>query len=97
MKEEKKQTAEPKLGSLRTHGRIFKGIVKAARMQKTITVEWNRLFYIKKYERYEKKRSKVKAHVPENIEVKEGDTVKIMECRPISKTKHFVVIENESN
>lgn len=97
MKQEKKQTVEPELDSLKTHGRTFKGIVKAARMQKTITVEWDRLFFIKKYERYEKRRSKVKAHVPKNIKVKEGDTVKIMECRPISKTKHFVVIENESN
>ncbi len=80
-------------GSLRLRGRIFTGTVITARMQKTVTVERIRQYYIPKYERYEKRRSRIKAHNPECINAKEGDIVKISECRPLSKTKNFVVIE----
>lgn len=79
-----------------SHGRVFSGIVMSRKMQKTAKVRWERRFYLKKYERYEKRSSTVLVHVPENIEVKEGDKVVIRECRPISKTKHFIIIENES-
>ena len=36
------------------------------------------------------------AHVPEGITLSVGDTVRIAECRPISKTKNFIVIERLS-
>src|SRR3989339_517858 len=78
--------------SLSLRGRSFVGTVISARMQKTVTVEWERRHFLKKYERYEKRKSKVKAHNPESVNAKEGDVVKIMECRPISKTKNFIVI-----
>jgi small subunit ribosomal protein S17 len=39
------------------------------------------------------RRTRVKAHNPESIDAKEGDTVRIAETRPLSKTKNFVVIE----
>ena len=83
-------------GTLKLHGRVFVGKVKSTKMHKTATIEWERLFYLKKYERYEKRKTKIKAHVPPCISVKEGDVVKIMESRPISKTKNFVIIENET-
>lgn len=79
--------------TLKTRGRTFKGVVVSSKAQKTVTVEWNRRVYVPKYERYQNKRSKVKAHNPEEIDAKEGDTVIINECRPISKTKKFVVTE----
>lgn len=84
----------PFYGTLRIRGATYTGTVVSDKMQKTVTVEWERRAYIKKYERYEMKRSKVKAHVPGSLRVKKGDSVKIAECRPISKTKHFVVIQN---
>ncbi|MBC7110345.1 MAG: 30S ribosomal protein S17, partial [Archaeoglobi archaeon] len=40
-----------------------------------------------------KKRSKLHAHNPPCINARVGDVVKIAECRPLSKTKHFVVVE----
>ncbi|MBU1850224.1 MAG: 30S ribosomal protein S17, partial [Nanoarchaeota archaeon] len=71
------------------------------KMHKTVTVEWERRKYIPKYERYEKRRSKVKAHNPNCIKAQEGDLVVIKEVRPISKSKNFVVMEiinqNETN
>jgi len=70
-----------------TRGRTFKGKVVSDKAQKTVTVEWDRRIYIPKYERYLKKRSKVKAHNPEEINAKVGDVVIIKETRPLSKTK----------
>jgi small subunit ribosomal protein S17 len=46
-----------------------------------------------KYERFEKRQSKIHAHNPPCIEAKEGDRVRIAECRPLSKTKSYVVVE----
>lgn len=74
-------------------GRTFEGTVIASRMHKTVTVEWERRKFVPKYERYEKRRSRVKAHNPEDMGAKEGDLVRIKETRPLSKTKHFIVTE----
>jgi len=49
---------------------------------------------MKKYERYEKRTRRYPAHLPSCIgEVNPGDSVRIMECRPLSKTVKFCVIE----
>ncbi|MFH0977962.1 MAG: 30S ribosomal protein S17 [Candidatus Woesearchaeota archaeon] len=80
-------------GRLRTHGKTFIGKVIKTGMQKTATVEWTRLRKVQKYERYEKKRTRIKVHNSACINAATGDTVKIMESRPISKTKHFAIIE----
>ncbi len=84
-------------GGLKLRGRIFHGTVITDSFHKTVKVEWPRQYYLKKYERFEKKRSRVKAHNPPCIDAKKGNKVKIMECRPISKTKNFVIIKNETN
>ena len=78
-------------GSLRCRGNIFVGTVISARMHRTAKIEWARQKFDKKYERYEKKRSRLMAHNPECINAKEGDVVKVSECRPLSKTKNFVI------
>ena len=49
--------------------------------------------YDSKYERYARSSSKISAHNPASVGANEGDAVTIMECRPLSKTKSFVVIE----
>lgn len=72
-------------------GRTFKGIVTSDKMASTVSVEWERSKYVPKYERYEKRKSKVKAHNPASIDAKKGDFVEIKETRPISKTKSFIV------
>ncbi len=85
-------------GQIKVRGRTFVGTVTSAKFARSITVEWERLKFISKYERFEKRKTKVKAHNPECINAKEGDTVTIQECKPISKTKHFIVVQkNEKN
>jgi len=51
-----------------------------------------RRHFIPKYERYSKRRTKLLVHNPDCLNAQVGDVVKIMETRPLSKTKHFVVI-----
>lgn len=80
-------------GTLPVRGNVFVGTVVSAKVPKTVIVSWERKVFVKKYERYTRKRTKVKAHCPSCIDVAVGDEVKIAECRPISKTKHFVVVE----
>lgn len=74
-------------------GKVFEGKVTSAKAQKTVTVERTVVHFVPKYERYKKTRSKIKAHIPETVKVREGDWVKIGETRRISKTKSFVVLE----
>jgi small subunit ribosomal protein S17 len=69
------------------------GIVASDKMRNSIVVKRDYLHYVKKYMRYEKRRNKILAHNPPCIEVKQGDIVKIAECRPISKNISFVVVE----
>lgn len=84
----------PYHGNINVRGRTFVGIVLSKDVHKSATVEWLRLNKVKKYERYEKKRTKVQVHNPACIDASVGDRVKVMECRPISKTKNKVIIEN---
>jgi len=80
-------------GTLPVHGKILQGTVVSDKMQGTVVVQVDYLHYVPKYERYEKRKSRIMAHNPECINAKKGDKVKIGECRPLSKTKSFVVIE----
>lgn len=88
-----KDTKDPYFGSVKLRGRVFTGVIVSDKMQKTATIEWPRRRYNKKYERFEVRRTRVKAHNPESMNAKMGDTVKIAETRPLSKTKNFVIIE----
>jgi small subunit ribosomal protein S17 len=80
-------------GKLSVRGQILDGVVVSTKMDKTAVVERNYLRYIKKFERYEKRTSRISAHCPPCLGVKVGDKVRIMECRPLSKTVSFVIIE----
>jgi small subunit ribosomal protein S17 len=74
-------------------GNIFVGTVIRSKVPGMVIVSREITKYVPKYERYMKLNSKVKAHVPEDVTVKEGNIVKIGETRKLSKTKNFVVIE----
>ncbi len=80
-------------GSLKVRGRSFKGYVIKKSLRR-ITIEFERIFYVKKYERYLKKKTKIHARLPDCMKnsVEIGDYVEVKECRPLSKIIHFVVI-----
>ena len=91
---EKKETTNkkeaPKL-DYATRGSQFKGTVVSAKMHKTATVKITHMRKVEKYDRIEKRTRKIAAHNPEAINAKPGDMVLIQECRPISKTKSFMI------
>jgi small subunit ribosomal protein S17 len=80
-------------GHLSVRRKFLDGKVVSAKMTKTVTVERDYLEYVKKYTRYEKRRSRIMAHSPPCLELSEGDRVRIAECRPLSKEVAFVVVE----
>ena len=60
-------------------------------MKDTVTVAVTRYVKHPKYKKYYKKSKKYKAHDEGNT-FHVGDSVSIVECKPISKDKHFTVV-----
>lgn len=75
-------------------GRTFEGIVKK-KFHKRIVIEFERMIYVRKYERYAKSRTRIHARLPMSMEkeINIGDLIKVQECRPLSKIIHFIVIK----
>ena len=98
VKEPEKECADihcPFHGKLPVRGVVLTGKVVSTAMDNTVVVEKMRMHYITKFERYEKRTGHYSAHCPPCIDVKVGDEVTIAECRPLSKTVSFVVVERK--
>ena len=80
-------------GTLPVRGQVFDCTVVSDKMDNTVVVMRKFEKKATKYERFEKRQSKIHAHNPPCIEAKAGDRVKIAECRPLSRTKSYVVVE----
>lgn len=80
-------------GKLSVRGNILQGKIVSTKASKTAIIKREFLRYLPKYERYERRHSRIAAYNPECVSAKEGDIVTIVQCRPLSKTKHFVVVE----
>jgi small subunit ribosomal protein S17 len=72
--------------------RTIEGRVVSNKMQKTVTVLLERQVQHPLYGKIVRRSTKVHAH-DEKSECKEGDTVRIAECAPKSKTKNWRVVE----
>ncbi len=72
--------------------RTLEGRVVSNKMQKTVTVLIERQVKHPMYGKYLRRSTKVHAHDAEG-QCREGDVVRIVECRPLSKTKNFRVVE----
>ena len=84
----------PFYGELSVRGQVIEGEVVSTEMAKTVVVEREYDVTVPKYDRMMKRRSRIPAHVPGVLEpLSEGDTVRIAETRPLSKTKAHVVVE----
>jgi len=75
--------------------KILIGKVVSTKMTKTVVVEVERKITHPKYKKVIMRHKKYKAH-NEDLKLEVGDMVKIEEVRPISKEKHFVVLEKLS-
>jgi small subunit ribosomal protein S17 len=68
------------------------GKVVSDKMEKTVVVVIERLVKHPQYKRYVRRRSRFKVHDEKN-ECKEGDTIRFMETRPLSKEKRWRFVE----
>lgn len=68
------------------------GTVVSDKMQKTVVVEISRQVQHQAYNRMVRRKTRVKAHDEENA-CRIGDTVRLMEARPLSKDKRWRVVE----
>ena len=73
--------------------RLLSGVVVSSNSNKTIVVEVTRRVKHKLYKKIIKRAKKYHAH-DENNSYKIGDNVKILESKPISKLKSWIVYEN---
>ena len=83
-------------GSLAIRGKIFEGIVINAKANGTVVIERESQINFTKFKRFGRSKNKIHAHVPSNLNVQEGNYVMAAECRPISKSVSFVVVEVRS-
>jgi small subunit ribosomal protein S17 len=72
--------------------KVYTGKVVSDKMDKTAVVTVTNLVQHPRYKKTVKKVSKFKAHDPENS-ARVGDTVKIIESRPLSKDKRWTIVE----
>jgi len=77
---------------LKKGGKKLSGVVVSDKMKDTAVVLVGRFIKHKKYGKYMKVDKRYKAHNPGNLH-KEGEKVIIVETKPISKDKHFWIVE----
>ncbi len=80
-------------GKLAVRGKLFDGKISSTKAKQTITLQKEAPIYFSKFRRYARGKSTIHAHLPACIEVQEGDRVIAAECRPISKSVSYVVVE----
>lgn len=74
-----------------SNGRVFRGTVVSTKMQDTIAVAVERYVKHPKYQKFMKRTKKFLVHDKGNT-AKDGDTVEIQECRPLSRHKRFILV-----
>ena len=92
----KKECADkhcPFHGILSVRGKLFEGKVVSAKAKNTIVLQKESPVYFTKFKRYARSKNTIHAYKPSCIDVEEGDSVLTAECRPVSKSVSFVVVE----
>jgi len=91
-KAETPETTTDSQGGARNRRKVRVGVVVSAKMNKTVTVTVARQFLHPLYGKAVKRSKKYHAH-DENNDYQVGDTVRITETRPLSKTKRWRVVD----
>lgn len=78
---------------VKLRGRTFEGTV-TKKLFGRVVIEFERLIQVRKYERYQKAKTRIHARLPDCLKMIEvGDLVRVTECRPLSKIIHFIVVK----
>ncbi len=80
-------------GEITVKEELFTGKVVKKDLNRSATIEWEKSNYVPKYERYEVRRKRLRVHNPSCIDAQIGEVVLAAKTRPLSKTKHHVIIQ----
>jgi len=83
---------ENKIEKKNNEGKILSGKIVSTKMKDTVVVQVERFTKHPKYGKFLKRQKKFKVHDAGNKH-KEGEIVEIVETKPFSKDKHFMVVE----
>lgn len=83
--------SEQAVDGARNKRRLVQGVVKSVKMEKTITVQWQRQVRHPRFGKFVPRFTNLHAH-DENQDAKVGDLVEIMATRPLSKTKRWRLV-----
>jgi small subunit ribosomal protein S17 len=83
-------------GNLPVRGKLFEGTVVSAKARKMVVVQRETPKYLDKFKRYARSKSTIHAFAPSCLAIQEGAKVVAAECRPLSKSVSFVVVEIKS-
>ena len=81
-------------GTTRIRGKITQGVVVNKKSKNTVIIRQDYVQFIKKYQRYERRNTRLACHLPECLihEIELGDLVRVGESRKLSKSKAFIVL-----
>ena len=82
------KTKEAEVKKVVSNPKVLSGVVVSDKMKDTIVVKVERFVKNAKYQKFVKISKRYKAHDAGNTK-KVGENVDIVECRPLSKDKHF--------
>lgn len=80
-------------GKITVRGKTFEGKVVSSKARKMVVIQRESPVYLDKFKRYARSKNTIHAFSPTCIPLAEGDIVLAAECRPISKSVSFVVVE----
>lgn len=80
-------------GQINVKKELFRGKVVKKDINGSATIEWQKPYYVPKYERYEIRRSKMRVHNPACLDAGVGQEVLVARTRPLSKMKNHVIIK----
>ena len=86
-------------GTTRIRGKITSGVVVSKKSRNTVIIRRNYVQFIKKYQRYERRNTRLACHLPDCLrnEINLGDLIRVGESRKLSNTKAFIVLEKISS
>lgn len=83
----------PFTGNVSIRGRIMRATVRSTKMKRTVIIRRNYLHFVNKYQRYMKRHKNFAVHCSPAFEPKVGDDVVVGQCRPLSKTVRYNVLQ----
>ena len=82
-------------GKLSVRGKLFEGNVVSVKAKNMVVVQRETPIYLSKFKRYARSKSTIHVYSPSCFSLAEGDKIMAAECKPISKSISFVIVESK--